>query len=247
MCQNTGDKDTAINPISSYLDPSTPILCCPWAEFKGYGKLPVEESTENFKESSLVYRVSFFSTWDWCWCCLEQASFFPFGEGQHAEVWKGNGSPFKCAVWFLRASEPSPSIWCLTEPNPHQQLLQTPASTLPPSPSSSLSVATNLVPHCRISSTEVNTKCFLPGKIIGGREARPHSHPYMAYLQIQTPEGLRVCGGFLVREDFVMTAAHCWGRWGTQEILRKPVARRPPQRSIWKQCCSNQRVKKETR
>ncbi|XP_053785146.1 cathepsin G isoform X1 [Desmodus rotundus] len=48
-------------------------------------------------------------------------------------------------------------------------------------------------------------------EIIGGREARPHSHPYMAYLRIQSPEGGSACGGFLVREDFVMTAAHCLG------------------------------------
>uniref|UniRef100_A0A8C4LWQ1 Cathepsin G n=1 Tax=Equus asinus asinus TaxID=83772 RepID=A0A8C4LWQ1_EQUAS len=43
-------------------------------------------------------------------------------------------------------------------------------------------------------------------EIIGGQEARPHSHPYMAYLLTQTPVGLGTCGGFLVREDFVLTA-----------------------------------------
>ncbi|XP_067409575.1 duodenase-1-like [Emydura macquarii macquarii] len=47
------------------------------------------------------------------------------------------------------------------------------------------------------------------GEIIGGRVAEPHSRPYMAFLSRETSTGPKMCGGFLVRKDFVLTAAHC--------------------------------------
>ncbi|XP_070129842.1 granzyme B-like [Equus caballus] len=49
------------------------------------------------------------------------------------------------------------------------------------------------------------------GEIIGGHEARPHSRPYMALVQFLIEEKKHRCGGVLVRQDFVLTAAHCWG------------------------------------
>ncbi|KAI1891721.1 hypothetical protein AGOR_G00146680 [Albula goreensis] len=46
--------------------------------------------------------------------------------------------------------------------------------------------------------------------IIGGHEAKPHSRPYMAFLSTLVQDNKRqICGGVLLREDFVMTAAHC--------------------------------------
>ncbi|XP_028658450.1 granzyme A-like [Erpetoichthys calabaricus] len=57
---------------------------------------------------------------------------------------------------------------------------------------------------------------FSPGgtceKIIGGREVAPHSRPYMVYLSAD-------CGGALIKENWVLTAAHCHREKGMYAIL----------------------------
>lgn len=48
------------------------------------------------------------------------------------------------------------------------------------------------------------------GKIIGGKMVVPHSRPYMVLLErTDEREEIKYCGGFLITEDFMMTAAHC--------------------------------------
>uniref|UniRef100_A0A2K5XSY6 Granzyme H n=1 Tax=Mandrillus leucophaeus TaxID=9568 RepID=A0A2K5XSY6_MANLE len=48
-------------------------------------------------------------------------------------------------------------------------------------------------------------------EIIGGHEAKPHSRPYMAFVQFLDEKSKKRCGGILVRKDFVLTAGDSGG------------------------------------
>merc|ERR1712018_620855 len=43
--------------------------------------------------------------------------------------------------------------------------------------------------------------------IVGGKEATPHSIPWQ--VSVQTRSGFHFCGGTIINENYVLTAAHC--------------------------------------
>lgn len=54
------------------------------------------------------------------------------------------------------------------------------------------------------------------GRILGGSVAQAHARPYMASVQVN---GSHVCGGFLIAEQWVLSAAHCWDNTTDLQVL----------------------------
>uniref|UniRef100_A0A672IMJ1 trypsin n=1 Tax=Salarias fasciatus TaxID=181472 RepID=A0A672IMJ1_SALFA len=57
--------------------------------------------------------------------------------------------------------------------------------------------------ECFNTCTHLWLSRAVESNIVAGRVAKPHSRPYMASLQFN---GAHICGGILIREDFVLTA-----------------------------------------
>jgi len=49
----------------------------------------------------------------------------------------------------------------------------------------------------------------IEGRLVGGEEIVPHSHPYLVAMIISTPRGDIVCHGSLLNEETVMSSAIC--------------------------------------
>ncbi|RXN24197.1 complement factor D-like protein [Labeo rohita] len=63
----------------------------------------------------------------------------------------------------------------------------------------SLLLLASLLPHLTFTA-------HVDVGIVNGHEAKPHSRPYMVSIQENNEH---VCGGFLISDEFVLTAAHC--------------------------------------
>ncbi|MCI4384886.1 hypothetical protein PGIGA_G00043990 [Pangasianodon gigas] len=74
-----------------------------------------------------------------------------------------------------------------------------------------------LAKGCR-SQLDVCGKATLNTRIVGGQDAVAGSWPWQVSLQVQ---GSHFCGGSLINEGWVLSAAHCFGSYGASQVSVK--------------------------
>ncbi|XP_075711040.1 granzyme A-like [Rhinoderma darwinii] len=71
-------------------------------------------------------------------------------------------------------------------------------------------------------------------KIIDGNEVVPHSRPYMALIIFETDFEEMICGGSLIRPNWILTAGHCQKRASIATILLGAHSREGNEKGIQK-------------
>ncbi|XP_065360754.1 collagenase-like [Calliphora vicina] len=65
------------------------------------------------------------------------------------------------------------------------------------------------IPETPVSLKDVNKATVIEGRITNGHEAYPGQFPYQVGLSLTSPRGSSWCGGSLIGNGWVLTAAHC--------------------------------------
>lgn len=53
----------------------------------------------------------------------------------------------------------------------------------------------------------------IPNRIVGGTKAEPGEFPYQVRLNIRSRRGSSLCGGVIIDQRHILTAAHCMTTW----------------------------------
>ncbi|ALC39946.1 CG17571 [Drosophila busckii] len=79
-----------------------------------------------------------------------------------------------------------------------------------------LSISILALMACCVASNAFPDTEFPFGRIVNGEETTIENHPYQ--VSIQTTKGSHFCGGSLISEDCVVTAAHCMQSYKASEM-----------------------------